>query len=48
MFHIVWYHVRACVRDLRSYRTGELEVYTRPSRPGQLYVGDGRREWRIR
>lgn len=48
MFFIIWHHVKGCWQDLRSSRSGTLEVYERRGHTGQLFVGDGRREWRIR
>jgi len=48
MWHIIRYHIIGCIRDLRARSHGDLEIYERPGHAGQLFVGDGRKEWRIR
>lgn len=44
---IIWHHVKQCVADLHAYRLDDnLDVYSKPG--GQVFVGDKRREWRMR
>jgi hypothetical protein len=47
MWVIIWYHVKACVADLRACRLGDLTI-TAGRKPGQVHIGNEHQEWRLR
>lgn len=48
MLIIIWYHAKACVRDLRSRKSLGNAIEMEQRAGGQLVVSNGRRTWRLR
>lgn len=46
MVTIIWFHIRACARDLRARRLGNLQISR--DETGQVHVTNSHRDWRLR
>lgn len=47
MMEIIWLHIKACRRDIKAYRIGDLTISNRRA-AGQIVVCNERREWRLK